>query len=60
MAEKFGGDSHSSEIGLDIEEIGRPENNRQNVSDIRKKYERKLAANQGNSTEVCIFFTIGS
>ncbi|KDO54011.1 hypothetical protein CISIN_1g016342mg [Citrus sinensis] len=51
LAEKFGGDSRSSEIGLDIEEIGRPENNRQNVSDIRKKYERKLAANQGNSTE---------
>lgn len=51
LAEKFGGDSCSSEIGLDIEEIGRPESNRQNVSDIRKKYERKLAANQGNSTE---------
>ncbi|KAG8661783.1 vacuolar protein sorting-associated protein 53 A isoform X1 [Manihot esculenta] len=46
LAEKFGGGSTSREIGNEIEEIGR-DSNSQTVSDIRKKYEKKLAANQG-------------
>ncbi|CAN1159233.1 Vacuolar protein sorting-associated protein 53 A [Linum perenne] len=46
LAEKFGGGSQK-EIGNEIEEIGR-ENNSQNVSDIRKKYERKLAVHEEN------------
>ncbi|KAG8642835.1 hypothetical protein MANES_07G058173v8 [Manihot esculenta] len=52
LAEKFGGRSTSREIGNEIEEIGR-DSNSQTVSDIRKKYEKKLAANQGEP-EVCI------
>ncbi|CAK7340356.1 unnamed protein product [Dovyalis caffra] len=47
LAEKFGGGTRSREIGNEIEEIGK-ENNNQSVSDIRKKYEKKLAANQGS------------
>lgn len=54
MAEKFGGGSQGREIGSDIEEIGRRENTGQSVSDIRKKYEKKLAVHQGSGTEVCI------
>ncbi|EEF29853.1 vacuolar protein sorting-associated protein 53 A [Ricinus communis] len=50
LAEKFGGGTSSREIGNEIEEIGR-DSNSQNVSDIRKKYERKLAANQGSGIE---------
>ncbi|XP_065848860.1 vacuolar protein sorting-associated protein 53 A isoform X2 [Euphorbia lathyris] len=50
LAEKFGGGTSSREIGNEIEEIGR-DSNGQNVSDIRKKYERKFAANQGNGAE---------
>ncbi|KAJ8759839.1 hypothetical protein K2173_009940 [Erythroxylum novogranatense] len=50
LAEKFGGGTRNREIGADIEEIGR-ENNNQTVSDIRKKYERKFAANQGNEND---------
>lgn len=50
LAEKFGGGTSSREIGNEIEEIGR-DSNSQSVSDIRKKYERKLAANQGSETE---------
>ncbi|XP_022757878.1 LOW QUALITY PROTEIN: vacuolar protein sorting-associated protein 53 A-like [Durio zibethinus] len=49
LAEKFGGGTQS-EIGNDIEEIGR-QNNGQNASDIRKKYEKKLAAHQGSENE---------
>lgn len=52
MAEKFGGGTRSRENGSEIEEIG--ENTSQSVSDIRKKYERKLAAHQGSGTEVRI------
>ncbi|CAI0380712.1 unnamed protein product [Linum tenue] len=44
LAEKFGGGSQK-EFGNEIEEIGR-ENHNQSVSDIRKKYERKLAVHQ--------------
>ncbi|KAJ6778997.1 VACUOLAR SORTING PROTEIN 53 [Salix koriyanagi] len=46
LAEKFGGGTRSREIGNEIEEIGKE--NSQNVSDIRKKYEKKFAANQGS------------
>lgn len=54
LAEKFGGGTQGKETGNDIEEIGRRESTGQNVSDIRKKYEKKLAAYQGNDAEVCI------
>ncbi|KAF9664470.1 hypothetical protein SADUNF_Sadunf16G0022100 [Salix dunnii] len=46
LAEKFGGGTRSREIGNEIEEIGKE--NSQSVSDIRKKYEKKFAANQGS------------
>ena len=52
LAEKFGGGTQSREIGNEIEEIGR-QNNSQTASDIRKKYEKKLAAHQGSENEVC-------
>ncbi|XP_039030080.1 vacuolar protein sorting-associated protein 53 A-like isoform X2 [Hibiscus syriacus] len=45
LAEKFGGGTQSREIGNEIEEIGRRSNS-QSASDIRKKYEKKLAAHQ--------------
>ncbi|RVX13401.1 Vacuolar protein sorting-associated protein 53 A [Vitis vinifera] len=51
LAEKFGGDTRRKDIGNDIEEVDRGENKSQTVSDIRKKYEKKLAANQGSGTE---------
>lgn len=51
LAEKFGAGVRNTEIGNEIEEIGRGENTGQSVSDIRKKYERKLAAHQGTVTE---------
>ncbi|XP_044478748.1 vacuolar protein sorting-associated protein 53 A-like isoform X3 [Mangifera indica] len=51
LAEKFGGGSISREVGADIEEIGRAEDNSQKASDIRKKYEKKLAVHQGSETE---------
>ncbi|KAA3469180.1 vacuolar protein sorting-associated protein 53 A-like [Gossypium australe] len=50
LAEKFGGGTQSREIGNEIEEIGR-QNNSQSASDIRKKYEKKLAAHQGSENE---------
>ncbi|XP_037495111.1 vacuolar protein sorting-associated protein 53 A isoform X2 [Jatropha curcas] len=50
LAEKFGGGASSREIGNEIEEIGR-DSNSQSVSDIRKKYERKLVANQRSEAE---------
>ncbi|KAG8486594.1 hypothetical protein CXB51_019957 [Gossypium anomalum] len=50
LAEKFGGGIQSREIGNEIEEIGR-QNNSQSASDIRKKYEKKLAAHQGSENE---------
>lgn len=52
MAEKFGGGTRGREVGNEIEEIGRGENTTQSASDIRKKYEKKFAAHQGNATEV--------
>ncbi|XP_048327618.1 vacuolar protein sorting-associated protein 53 A [Ziziphus jujuba] len=51
LAEKFGGGTQGREIGNDIEEIGRGENTGQSVSDIRKKYEKKLAVHQGSGPE---------
>ncbi|EXC35019.1 hypothetical protein L484_017720 [Morus notabilis] len=51
LAEKFGGGTHGKETRNDIEEIGGGESTGQNVSDIRKKYEKKLAAYQGNGAE---------
>ncbi|EOY24115.1 Membrane trafficking VPS53 family protein isoform 8 [Theobroma cacao] len=50
LAEKFGGGTQSREIGNDIEEIGR-QNNSRSALDIRKKYEKKLAAHQGSENE---------
>lgn len=54
MAEKFGGGTRSREIGNEIEEIGTGQSSSQSISDIRKKYERKLAVHQDSGTEVCI------
>lgn len=51
LAEKFGGDGRNKE-NHNEDESDKVENNKQTVSDIRKKYERKLAANQGTETEV--------
>ncbi|KAM1016244.1 hypothetical protein ACFX13_046688 [Malus domestica] len=51
LAEKFGGGTRGREVGNEIEEIGRGENTSQSASDIRKKYEKKLAAHQESSTE---------
>ncbi|CAK9325337.1 unnamed protein product [Citrullus colocynthis] len=47
LAEKFGGGARGKESGNEIEEFGREDSNSQNVSDIRKKYEKKLAVHQG-------------
>lgn len=52
LAEKFGGGTQSREIGNEIEEIGRGGNSSSSASDIRKKYERKLAAHQESGNEV--------
>ncbi|KAI3459008.1 hypothetical protein Pfo_015671 [Paulownia fortunei] len=49
LAEKFGGGSRSRESGSDFGE-DMVENN-QTVSDIRKKYEKKLAAHNGSENE---------
>lgn len=51
LAEKFGGGTQNREIGNEIEEIGRSPNSSSNASDIRKKYEKKLAAHQGSESE---------
>ncbi|XP_022718164.1 vacuolar protein sorting-associated protein 53 A-like isoform X2 [Durio zibethinus] len=50
LAEKFGGGTQSREVGNEIEEIGR-QHNSQSASDIRKKYEKKLAAHQDTENE---------
>lgn len=52
LAEKFGSSSTKS-VMSDIEEVDKGENSTQIVMDIRKKYERKLAAHQGNQGDVC-------
>ncbi|XP_022936047.1 vacuolar protein sorting-associated protein 53 A [Cucurbita maxima] len=51
LAEKFGGGAQGKENRNEIEEFGREDNNSQNVSDIRKKYEKKLAVHQGPETD---------
>ncbi|CAK9171345.1 unnamed protein product [Ilex paraguariensis] len=51
LAEKFGGGTRDREMGTDIEDIDRGENNSQTVLDIRKKYEKRLAAHQGSRNE---------
>lgn len=50
LAEKFGGGSRGRELGSDIGE-DKPENSNQIVSDIRKKYEKKLAVHSGSENE---------
>ncbi|KAL0303081.1 UNVERIFIED_CONTAM: Vacuolar protein sorting-associated protein 53 A [Sesamum radiatum] len=56
LAEKFGGGSRSKESGTDIGE-DMVDNNNQTVSDIRKKYEKKLAANHGRHV-FCFLVTV--
>ncbi|ESW19542.1 hypothetical protein PHAVU_006G134000 [Phaseolus vulgaris] len=51
LAEKFGGGTQNREIANEIEEIGRGTNSSSSALDIRKKYEKKLAAHQGGDTE---------
>ncbi|QCD77293.1 vacuolar protein sorting-associated protein 53 A [Vigna unguiculata] len=51
LAEKFGGGTQNREIANEIEEIGRGTNSSNSALDIRKKYEKKLAAHQGGDTE---------
>ena len=42
------------EMRNEIEEIGKGTNSSSSAMDIRKKYEKKLAAHQGGDSEVCI------
>lgn len=51
LAEKFGGGSRSKESGSETGE-DTSESNNPTVSDIRKKYEKKLAAHSEN--EACM------
>ncbi|KAH9622612.1 hypothetical protein KSS87_002661 [Heliosperma pusillum] len=50
LAEKFGG-STIRESGNDADDADKRDNPTQTVSDIKKKYEKKLAANQGTGSE---------
>lgn len=52
LAKKFGGDAQSRESESDIEDVDKADTNSQIVSDIRRKYEKKLAAHQGSGNEV--------
>ncbi|KAG5549619.1 hypothetical protein RHGRI_014809 [Rhododendron griersonianum] len=49
LADKFGAGTRSKEAGNDFEDTG--ETNNQAISDIRKKYEKKLAAHQGSESK---------
>ncbi|XP_021732758.1 vacuolar protein sorting-associated protein 53 A-like [Chenopodium quinoa] len=51
LAEKFGGSSPAKETNHDTDDTERGPNFSQAVSDIKKKYEKKLAANQGSGTD---------
>lgn len=51
LAEKFGGSGSSRNITDAFEETDKSESNDQIVLDIRKKYEKKLAAHQGNQDD---------
>ncbi|XP_024986310.1 vacuolar protein sorting-associated protein 53 A-like [Cynara cardunculus var. scolymus] len=48
LAEKFGGSGSSRNVTTDFEETDKAD---QTVLDIRKKYEKKLAAHQGNQDD---------
>ncbi|VVB00648.1 unnamed protein product [Arabis nemorensis] len=52
LEKKFGGGVPTRDIEDDIDEIGTWENNSQNVSKIRKKYEKKFAASQESGENV--------
>lgn len=52
LAEKFGGGSRSKESGSDTGE-DTSESSTQTISDIRKKYEKRLAAHHGSESEAC-------
>ncbi|KAI8556085.1 hypothetical protein RHMOL_Rhmol05G0224700 [Rhododendron molle] len=54
LADKFGAGTRSKEAGNDFEDTG--ETNNQAISDIRKKYEKKLAAHQGSESKMAILF----
>ncbi|PIA33326.1 hypothetical protein AQUCO_04100028v1 [Aquilegia coerulea] len=51
LAEKFGGGTRKREAGSDIEDTDKGENNGQTVSDIRRKYEKKLVAHHRSGSE---------
>ncbi|CAI9773930.1 unnamed protein product [Fraxinus pennsylvanica] len=51
LAEKFGGGSQNRETENDTVELHEGENTSQTISDIRKKYEKKLAAHHGSGNE---------
>lgn len=57
LAEKFGDGSRSKELGSDTGE-DTAESSSQNISDIRKKYEKRLAAHHGNENEAWMNFMI--
>nr|XP_043630571.1 vacuolar protein sorting-associated protein 53 A-like [Erigeron canadensis] len=48
LAEKFGGSCSTKSVANDFEDVDKVENSNQIVMDIKKKYERKLVAHQGN------------
>lgn len=54
LAEKFGGGTRSKDAVDDNEETERSGKKSQTVSDIRKKYEKKLAAHDGSQHDVCV------
>lgn len=56
LAEKFGGSGNTEKVISNTVELDKGENSNQTnqtVMDIRKKYEKKLAAHQGNEDYVC-------
>lgn len=51
LAEKFGGGSQNRLTGNDSGELHEGESTSHAISDIRKKYEKKLAAHHGSGNE---------
>lgn len=51
LAEKFGGNSHTKESRSDADDPDKGENPSQYVLDIKKKYEKKLAAHQDSEKD---------
>ncbi|KAL8161662.1 hypothetical protein V2J09_013151 [Rumex salicifolius] len=51
LAEKFGGSTQNKETGSDAENSYKAEGKSQAVLDIKRKYEKKLAAHQGSGNE---------